>query len=201
MRLVGRPHCYLQLSSRCVALSCLPPRGYPASNVAWTPTVPLLPRCSLPNIMSTSTADTAASRREKAAHAAERRLQGTTMAIKPATASPSSTACKTRHVSAGSRPGGGGEGGGSRKRPAEQVGFSDSDGDEVTCVGVSVAAHSTQGRGSKGTAPAGRGGGAASNKRGRTDEVSSDQESRTELVCTTAVFTYLLLMYTNRSLI
>lgn len=135
--------------------------------------------------MSTSTADTI-SRREKAAQAAERRLQAkpTPMATAPSAASSLETACcdsktegrqekcKRTHVSV---DGGGGEGGASRKRRVEQVGFSDSDSDEVACVGVSAAVRSTQGRGSKGTASAGRDGGAGSNKRGRTDGVSDQQ--------------------------
>eukprot|EP00903_Cladosiphon_okamuranus_P013082 g12203.t1 len=130
------------------------------------------------------------SRREKAAQAAERRLQAepTTTVTAPSTASPIETACrdskaegrqetcKMTHVSAGScSRDGRGEGGASRKRPVEQVGFSDSDSDEVACVGVSAPARRTQERGSKGAAFNNAGGhrdrdrGAASNKRGRTE--------------------------------
>ena len=142
--------------------------------------------------MSTSTADTIR-RREKAARAAELRLQAKapTMATASSTAFPTQTACcdsktelrhpacKTTHVSTGSGSGGRGEIGASRKRPAEQVGFSDSDSDEVACVGVSAALQSsTQGRGSKGAATAGSGGGASSSKRGRTDGVSDQSNPR-----------------------
>lgn len=84
------------------------------------------------------------------------------------------------HVPALSRSGGGDKGA-SRKRPVEQVGFSDSDSDEVTCVGVSAAVRSTEGGGSKGNASARRDGGASSNKRGRNDGVSDQTPSRLHL--------------------
>lgn len=167
MRMVGRLHCFLQLSSRCIALSCLQSRRVPALHVPWTPTV-----------LSTAANMSTVSRREQAAQAAERRLQATAMATARTTASPSETACCDSKAEA--RPDTrkmGHDGGASRKRPVEQVGFSDSDSDEVTCVGVSAAARSTQGRESKGAASAGRGGGEASNKRGRTDKVSAQFRS------------------------
>lgn len=185
MRVVGRLHSCLQLSSRCIALSsCLQPKGeFLALNVPWTPTV-LSSRCSLlgtaPDAtdMSTPAAD-AFSRREKAAKAAELRLQATATATAPATESPTATACrcseaKGHQEASTTRDDSSADGKGGRKRPAQQVGFSDSDSDEVTCIGVSAAERGTQGCGSKGAASAGRDGGAASNKRGRTDGVSDE---------------------------
>lgn len=174
MRLVNKLHFCLQLSSRCIALSCLQPRGYPALNAPWTPTV-LLSRSLFYTAdvksMSTSTADNT-SRREKAAQAAERRLQATMRAMTPGATLPGPTACRSMHHDSAGTCSGGGDAGGSRKRPVEQVGFSDSDSDEVTCVGVSTATRSTQACRTKGSASAGRDGGAASHKRGRTDGVS-----------------------------
>ena len=186
--MVGRLHCFLQRSSGFIALSCLQSRRVPALNVPWTPTavvplsrLPLLSTAHLFNVdasMSTSTADTA-SRREKAAQAAERRLQATAMVTAHPTASPSETAhCDSKTEARPDARKTGHDGGASRKRPVEQVGFSDSDSDEVACVGVSAAICSTQGRGDKGPASTGRGGGAPSNKRGRMEKVSAYTRSR-----------------------
>lgn len=194
MRMGGRLHIFLQLSSRFIAVSCLR-SGYPTLNVPRTPTELLFSRCLLRSTgaaaktVSTPMADAISRRREKAAQAAERRLQATATATAPTTAPPSAAACcssnsedqhetlKTRHGSGGSCSGGG-HGGGSRKRPVEQVVFSDSDSDEVTCVGVSAAVRGiTQGRGEKGATFTGRGEEAASNKRGRTDGVSDESYS------------------------
>eukprot|EP00752_Nemacystus_decipiens_P005954 g5377.t1 len=136
--------------------------------------------------MSTSTADTI-SRREKAAQAAERRLRTTAMAAARSTAPPTETGCsdpkaETRPETCKMRGWGA-----TRKRRAEQVGFSDSDSDsdELTCVGV-TAVRSTQGGESEGTNSAGKSGGAASNKRGRKGKAAPAAAAASVLGTSTA---------------
>lgn len=156
MRLIGSLHCCLQLSPRLVAPP-LYPQTLPLSAAA------VGPLFAAPKSMSTAAADT---RREQAAQAAERRLQAamaTSTAPKAASLSCCKTkveddTCKTRHAD-------------SRKRSAagQQVCFTDSDSDEVTCVGVCASANSTQERGGAGRA-------APASKRRRPEEVGWEMD-------------------------